>query len=84
MATTISRNAGNVLRSDAQNRDEIRAAAHLLASLLPPDDDVDSYVLDFERDDDGALVGLGVYAHEDWAELHEEEEEMYEEEGEDD
>lgn len=85
MATTISRTDGNILRSDAASRDEIRAAAHLLASLLSDDSDGGAtYVLDFHKDaDTGDFEDLGVYDYEAFIELEDDDEEPYEDGGED-
>ena len=86
MATTLSKTDGNILRSDIERRDEIRAAAHLLASLLTGgEDENETFVLDFHKDSEtGDFHDLGVYDYEDYTDLQEEDEEPYEEEGEDD
>jgi hypothetical protein len=85
MATTISRTAGNLLRSDIDGRDEIRAAAHVLAALLARGGGGGTYVLDFEKDDEaGSLSDLGVYDYEDFTELQDDDEEPYEDDAESD
>ena len=77
MASKYSTAVGNLLRGDTENRDELRAAVHLLRSLLAGDsDEGGSFVLDFERDDEtGALVNLGLYTYDDFTDLVEEDDE---------
>ena len=78
MANKFSTAEGNLLRGDTENRDELRAALHLLASLLARDgDERGSFVLDFERDDEtGALINLGLYTYDDFTDLMEEDDEV--------
>lgn len=85
MATTISRTDGNILRSDTGCRDEIRAAAHVLAAALTRDsDECGAFVLEFHKDEEtGDFEGLGVYEYETFADLQESDEEPYDDEGED-
>jgi hypothetical protein len=82
MATKFSTVVGNLLRGDIDSRDELRAAAHLLMSLLARDiDDGATYVLDCEKNDEtGGLVNLGVYTYDDFIDLMDEDDD--EEEGE--
>ena len=86
MATTISKTDGNLLRGDIEGRDEIRAAAHVLASLLSRGEDAGgTYVLDFEKEEDtGSLDQLGLYDYEDYADIQEGDEEPYEDDAEGD
>lgn len=70
MPTTVSRTDGNLLRRNTDGRGELRAAAHLLASLLARDHDAGPFVLDYDRDEDsGDLTELGVYEFDTFEEL---------------
>jgi hypothetical protein len=73
MSGKYSTTAGNLLRGDLDSRDEMRAAAHLLALLAPCDSgNGAAYVLYFEKDDEtGKLVNLGVYDYDDFVDLQE-------------
>ena len=77
MAISISRSDGNILRTDIDDRDDVRAAARLLVSFLTRAvQDTTTFVLDVELDDEtGALADLGVYTYDDFADLIEEDEE---------